>query len=313
MCSSTRDTGRAREETLARLRDPRMLGGEPLARLVNTHCHSDHIGGNAAIARAYACPITIPRDEVPTIDDWSIQERWNAYVDQFAERILLPRYDRRGRVVPRRRPGVGSARGTGPRHGSARLLRSRRDRILLSGDALWENGLGFVWAHEPPNPFVEAALAAIATIERLAPRVVIPGHGEPFEDVAGAIARARSRLAAFARRSPPHRAPHDEGDVRLLHARSRRHRARAGRCLRGARSLLPRPRRALPGGGPRRTRPAARARISSAPAPCASTAASLAPRCPVSQKIGTVPIFRSRCRRSAGPRGRGSEGHRRRP
>src|SRR5690606_15909147 len=26
----------------------------------------------------------------------------------------------------------------------------------------------------------------------------IPGHGEPFADVAGALARARSRLAAFA-------------------------------------------------------------------------------------------------------------------
>lgn len=70
--------------------------------------------------------------------------------------------------------------------------------ILLSGDALWENGLGFVWAHEAPNPFVEAALEALATIERLSPRVVIPGHGEPFADVSGALARARSRLAAFA-------------------------------------------------------------------------------------------------------------------
>ncbi len=72
------------------------------------------------------------------------------------------------------------------------------DRILISGDALWENGLGFVWAHAPPNPFVEAAFTALDTIERLAPRVVIPGHGEPFADVAGALARARSRLAAFA-------------------------------------------------------------------------------------------------------------------
>ena len=70
--------------------------------------------------------------------------------------------------------------------------------ILISGDALWENGLGFVWAHEAPNPFVEAALEALATIERLSPRVVVPGHGEPFADVDGALARARSRLGAFA-------------------------------------------------------------------------------------------------------------------
>ena len=32
------------------------LGREPLTRLVNTHCHSDHMGGNAAIQARYRCP-----------------------------------------------------------------------------------------------------------------------------------------------------------------------------------------------------------------------------------------------------------------
>jgi glyoxylase-like metal-dependent hydrolase (beta-lactamase superfamily II) len=174
-----------------------MLGDEPLAALVNTQCHSDHIGGNAAVARAYGCPVTIPRDEVPTIDDWTIQERWNAYVDQYAEPFAYQATIAAG----------GSFRGAdrdwqahaAPGHDMEGLMFfDPSARILISGDALWENGLGFVWAHEPPNPFVEAAMSALDAIERLAPRVVIPGHGEPFADVAGALARARSRLAAFA-------------------------------------------------------------------------------------------------------------------
>lgn len=185
------------EETIARLREPTMLGGEPLARLVNTHCHSDHIGGNAAIVRAYGCPVTIPRDEVPTIDDWAIQERWNAYVDQYAEPFAYEATIAAGQSFE------GADRlwqaHAAPGHDMEGLMFFEPEgRILISGDALWENGLGFVWAHDPPNPFVEAALLALDTIERLAPRVVIPGHGEPFADVAGALARARSRLAAFA-------------------------------------------------------------------------------------------------------------------
>jgi glyoxylase-like metal-dependent hydrolase (beta-lactamase superfamily II) len=36
------------------------LDGRPLAKVVNTHCHSDHIGGNAALRRAYGCPIAVP-------------------------------------------------------------------------------------------------------------------------------------------------------------------------------------------------------------------------------------------------------------
>lgn len=183
------------DETIGRVRA--MLEGEPLARLVNTHCHSDHIGGNAAIARAFGCPITIPHDEVPTIDDWSIQERWNAYVDQEAEPFAYEATIAAGQSF--RGAGRDWQAHAAPGHDMEGLMFfAPEGGILISGDALWENGLGFVWAHDPPNPFVEAALEALATIERLSPRVVIPGHGEPFADVAGALARARSRLAAFA-------------------------------------------------------------------------------------------------------------------
>jgi len=35
------------------------LRDEPLARIVNTHLHSDHCGGNAALQRAFGAPLTI--------------------------------------------------------------------------------------------------------------------------------------------------------------------------------------------------------------------------------------------------------------
>ena len=53
----------------------------------------------------------------------------------------------------------------------------------------------------PPEVDAAAMPAAQATIEMLGTldiRIVIPGHGEPFTDVAGALQRARKRLAAFA-------------------------------------------------------------------------------------------------------------------
>src|SRR5258706_9343954 len=77
-------------ETLRRLAAPEVLGDAPLARLVNTHCHSDHIGGNAAVIERYGCRVTIPRGEAPAIDDWSRQAQWNGYVDQEARAF---RYD----------------------------------------------------------------------------------------------------------------------------------------------------------------------------------------------------------------------------
>src|SRR5688572_14125257 len=66
------DTGYVRHAplTLSLLKTDAMLGDAPLSRVVNTHCHSDHMGGNAAVARAYGCPIAIPEGEVPLIAAW---------------------------------------------------------------------------------------------------------------------------------------------------------------------------------------------------------------------------------------------------
>src|SRR5690349_10753534 len=56
--------------TLALVASRMGLNGAPLAKLVNTHCHSDHIGGNAALHRAYRCPIAVPASEIPLIQAW---------------------------------------------------------------------------------------------------------------------------------------------------------------------------------------------------------------------------------------------------
>jgi glyoxylase-like metal-dependent hydrolase (beta-lactamase superfamily II) len=69
--------------------------------------------------------------------------------------------------------------------------------VLISADALWENGFGAVFPEMVGEPGFDDVAAVLDLIERLPVRVVVPGHGRPFTDVAGALARARRRLAAF--------------------------------------------------------------------------------------------------------------------
>ncbi|PWT72525.1 MAG: hypothetical protein C5B46_06690 [Proteobacteria bacterium] len=57
-------------ETLALLRRSEHLGDRPLHLIVNTHCHSDHMGANATLARAYECPVVVPQQEAPLIRSW---------------------------------------------------------------------------------------------------------------------------------------------------------------------------------------------------------------------------------------------------
>jgi len=192
------DTGYVRHAplTLALLATARGVGNEPLAKIVNTHCHSDHVGGNAAVAAEYRCPIAIPEGEDEAVERWDDKALLYEYAGQAVERF------RADELI-----SAGSKHVWGdlewqalaaPGHDMGALVFWNAEHgILISGDALWEHGFGFVM---PPQIDPGALPATRATIEMLATlpiRTVIPGHGEPFSDVNAALDRAFDRIAAF--------------------------------------------------------------------------------------------------------------------
>ena len=185
-----------RERTLELVRAA--LEDEPLERLVNTHCHSDHMGGNAAVASVYGCSVTIPDGEVKHVVPWTPQSVWMAQFDQKADPFHFDHTLAAGERF--QAGGLEWHAHAAPGHDmDALMFFEPSNRILISGDALWQNGMGFVWPEEGANPCLDAALETLAAIERLSPAVVIPGHGEPFGRVGESVAKVRSRLQAVAR------------------------------------------------------------------------------------------------------------------
>ena len=63
------------------------------------------------------------------------------------------------------------------------------------------------------EPGFDDVAAALDIIGSLPVRLVVPGHGRPFSDVAGALARARRRLAGF--KADPARHLHHASKVLL--------------------------------------------------------------------------------------------------
>jgi glyoxylase-like metal-dependent hydrolase (beta-lactamase superfamily II) len=182
--------------TLALLATERGIGDAPLAFLVNTHCHSDHVGGNAAIVRRYDCPVAVPEAEAPLVERWDEKALLYEYCDQQIEHFRIDR------VLP---PNTTHVWGdlewqalAAPGHDMGALVFYNAEfRILISGDALWEHGFGFVMPPEIDPAALPATRATIDMLARLDIRIVIPGHGEPFTDVGAALDRARKRIAAF--------------------------------------------------------------------------------------------------------------------
>lgn len=169
------------------------LQGRPLRRVINTHLHSDHCGGNAALQQRWQPRTAIPGAEAAAVAAWDADALSFDATGQQCARFTFDDVLHDGDTV--RLGGIDWLVIAAPGHDPhAVMLFAPGERILISGDALWENGFGVIFPElDGESGFAEQA-AILERIDALDVKLVIPGHGRVFDDVSGAMARARSRL-----------------------------------------------------------------------------------------------------------------------
>ena len=174
-----------------------VLGQRPLDVLVNTHLHSDHCGGNAALQARYpALQTLIPPGQAQQVAQWDAVALTYLPTGQLCpqfrfDQTLQPGHDIRFGAADWQ---IHAAAGHDPH---SVIFFNPENRLLISADALWENGFGVVFPElEGADAFAEVA-ATLDLIERLNPKTIIPGHGRVFAFKPEIVAKARQRLDSF--------------------------------------------------------------------------------------------------------------------
>jgi len=173
------------------------LASRPLDFLVNTHLHSDHCGGNAALQAAYPQMLTlIPPGQSALVHIWDAAGLFYTPTGQLCPRFNFDKTLQIGSTLLMgcQKWEIHAAGGHDPH---AVLFFEPVEKVLISADALWESGFGVVFPElEGIEAFGDVA-RTLDVIARLNPRIVIPGHGRIFEYSPQILALARKKLDAF--------------------------------------------------------------------------------------------------------------------
>ena len=164
--------------------------------VINTHSHTDHIGGNSAIQARSGAPIAMHEYEGRPINqgDW-----WSAglrYLDQEAPPFRVARYLHDGEILKCGDLQFEILHVPGHSSGSVALYERSRETLIV-GDVFHANDVG--WINEP----IEGAIAvhnarrSIERLRQLPVRRAYSGHGPALTNVAAHAQAAIERIESF--------------------------------------------------------------------------------------------------------------------
>jgi glyoxylase-like metal-dependent hydrolase (beta-lactamase superfamily II) len=176
------------------------LGTRQLDLLINTHLHSDHCGGNAALQAAHPQMQThIPPGQAAQVAEWNPVALTYIPTGQICPAF---RYD--DTLNPGQHFSLAEIHAAPGHDPHSVILFEPESRTLISADALWEKGFGVVFPElEGADAFAHVG-QTLDLIESLAPRTVIPGHGPVFSTVSDSLDIARRRLDRFVQNPAQH-------------------------------------------------------------------------------------------------------------
>ena len=180
------------------------LKGRSLDRLINTHLHSDHCGGNAILQHHFPKLETwIPPGEAEGVRHWDQSLLSYEPTGQMCPQFSFTQLLQPGQTLHMASLDwqIHAAPGHDPH---SVILFEPSHRVLISADALWQNGFGVVFPELEGIAAFEEVELTLDLIESLQVQWIIPGHGAVFNDVSTALSIARQKLDGFVKHPAKH-------------------------------------------------------------------------------------------------------------
>ena len=173
------------------------LKDQPLDLIVNSHLHSDHCGANALLQAAYPdIDIQIPAAQFGHATLWDGALLTYDITGQSCSRFIPTLQLKDGKSIDT--AGYIWQVFAAPGHDNDEYIFLQPEfNILLSADALWENGLGIVFPEFLGGIGFENVSKTLDLIESLKPTLILPGHGSQFSNTSQALSNARRKLEFF--------------------------------------------------------------------------------------------------------------------
>ena len=177
MAQSSSDSGHLLcvDETLGLLRK-NGVAPESIQQIVNTHVHSDHIGGNGTIQRLSGCTIATG----PLTAKWlKARDKRNMWLDHYGQMTEIVEPD--AVIEPNSIITLGEIDFEVtplPGHGPDTIGFYQPDsKVMICADALWHGDFGVLNILVHGEQVINDSMTAIERLRSRDIRVAIPGHG----------------------------------------------------------------------------------------------------------------------------------------
>jgi hydroxyacylglutathione hydrolase len=161
--------------------------------IVNTHYHSDHVGGNHQLQKKYGTKIAAHKWEADLINACHPEACCAEWLDQPVDQYRIDRRLSDGDEIHTGRRILQVVHTPGHTLGHISLYEPE-ERILICGDLFHENDIGWINIFREGVAAVQQSIESLDRLASLPIRHAFSGHGPALDNPLVAIDHARNRL-----------------------------------------------------------------------------------------------------------------------